>query len=92
MKDAFNKKMSGMSIDENKLNVIISQVNNHIEKEVYRLREYDDKKIQLMNMDDIIYIQELQNTIDEIVKKYMTFECIYEMILKINSKQNLFVI
>jgi hypothetical protein len=83
-----------MNIDEKRLNNIFINLNNHIQNEINRLRILNDNKVKLFDLEenDEEYIKNLSENLNKVVKKYMFYQCVFDLIIKINTNQKLFEI
>ena len=90
MTNIFEKKLSEINVDNKLIEININTMNKHIENEVVRLREFDDKKIKILILPDQDYINGIVIKVNEIVRTYMIYVCIYQTLIKINTNQNLF--
>lgn len=90
----FEKKIKSMNIDEKRLNNIFINLNNHIQNEINRLRILNDNKVKLFDLEenDEEYIKNLSENLNKVVKKYMFYQCVFDLIIKINTNQKLFEI
>jgi hypothetical protein len=90
----FEKKINSMNIDEKRLNNIFINLNNHIQNEINRLRILNDNKVKLFDLEenDEEYIKNLSENLNKVVKKYMFYQCVFDLIIKINTNQKLFEI